>query len=286
MCRTISLINNKGGVGKTTSTGFIAQIMAYLGCRVLVVDLDQQSNLTMMLGRYMEDTQEILSGITAPEERNISDLFKYRFRDAEDMNTVIRQTDITNLDILPSSKRHKNTPMLVASNETGNNNIILKKALAPIKDNYDFILIDNAPANDVLTVNSLFASDMALVPVRLEGFSYKGLKETIDTIYYIKEEHDIENIQFAGTFITQAEPNTNIYKSIRENYQNELYQKFFNTCIRKDVKVCEVETNYCPVLDYCPNSNAVYDYCRLILELNILDSYATARLSRSIGLSA
>lgn len=283
MCKTISLINNKGGVGKTTSTGFISQIFAYLGKRVLVIDLDSQSNLTMMLGQYVEDTAAVIAGIDPPIQRNVSDLFKYRYRDAKNVSDLIYPTNIAGLDILPSSKRHKNTPTLLAANETGNNNIILKRAIASVKDLYDFILIDNAPANDILTVNSLFASDMVIIPVRLEGFSYKGLKETIDTIYYIKDEHDIDTIAFGGAFITQAEPNTVIYKSICENYQNELYERFYRTCIRKDIKVSEVETNYRPILEYCPNTNAVFDYCRLILEMKILDASAANLLSHCIA---
>lgn len=283
MCKTISIINNKGGVGKTTSTSIISELLAYLGKKVLVVDLDQQSNLSMMLGRYVEDSEEVLQGATAPDVLNISDLFKHRYRSREDVLAVISHTGIPNLEIIPSSKRHKNTGLNITANQTGNNNIILKKALAEIKEEYDFILIDNAPANDVLTVNSMFASDLILVPVRVEGFSYKGLRETIDTILYIKEEHFIETIEFAGAFITQAEPNTNIYKGIMENYREELGEKFLNTAIRKDIKVSEIETNFRPVLEYCPNTNVVFDYARLILELGLLDKETAEQLKQCIG---
>lgn len=283
MCKIISIINNKGGVGKTTSTSIISELLAYLGKRVLVVDLDQQSNLSMMLGQYVEDSEEVLNGVAAPDVLNISDLFKHRYRSREDVLNVISHTSIPNLEIIPSSKRHKNTGLNITANQTGNNNIILKKALAEIKEEYDFILIDNAPANDVLTVNSMFASDLVLVPVRVEGFSYKGLRETIDTILYIKEEHFIESIEFAGAFITQAEPNTNIYKGIMENYREELGEKFLNTAIRKDIKVSEIETNFRPVLEYCPNTNVVFDYAKLILELELLDQETEEQLKQCIG---
>lgn len=283
MCKTISIINNKGGVGKTTSTSIISELLAYLGKKVLVVDLDQQSNLSMMLGKYAEDSEEVLNGAAAPDVLNISDLFKHRYRSREDVLAVISRTGIPNLEIIPSSKRHKNTGLNITANQTGNNNIILKKALAEIKEEYDFILIDNAPANDVLTVNSMFASDLVLVPVRVEGFSYKGLLETLDTILYIKEEHFIESIEFAGVFITQAEPNTNIYKGIMENYREELGEKFLRTAIRKDIKVSEIETNFRPVLEYCPNTNVVFDYAKLILELGLLDKETEEQLKQCIG---
>lgn len=283
MCTVISIINNKGGVGKTTSTGILSELLSYLGKKVLAIDLDQQSNLSMMLGCYTEDSEEVISGIAPAPAQNISEIFKYRYKSKDAVLQTIYQTAIPNLNIIPSSKRHKNTQLNIEINKTGNNNIILKKALSSIKEDYDYIVIDNAPANDILTVNSMFASDVVYVPVRVEGFSYKGLKETIDTILYIKEEHDLESIQFGGTFITQAETNTNIYKDLKENYSTELGAKFFATPIRKDIKISEIETNFRPILEYCPDTNAVFDYAKLLLEFDILDAASASRLENSIG---
>lgn len=282
MCKIISIINNKGGVGKTTSTGIISELLSYLNQRVLMVDLDQQSNLSMLFETYSEDSADILNGLSPAPTPNITELFKYRYRDSEHVKSTIRHTAIPNLDIIPSSKRHKHTPNDIIK-DPGNNNIILKRALNTIRDYYDFILIDNAPANDILTVNSMFVSDMVIVPVRTEGFSYKGLKETIDTILYIKEEHDINTIEFAGAFITQAEINTNSYKGIRENYLKELGSKFLNTPIRKDIKISEIETNFNSILQYAPDTNVVFDYSHLILELGILNEHAANLLAKSIG---
>lgn len=283
MCMVISVINNKGGVGKTTSAGIIAQLLAYLRQKTLVIDLDQQSNLSMMLGCYVQDSNDVINGITQPSTNNIAELFKYRLKTPDEVRALIRHTGIENLDVLPSSKRHSNTQLNITSNQTGNNNIILRRAINCIREDYDFILIDNAPANDVLTVNSMFASDCVLVPVRVEGFSYKGLMETIDTIAYIKEEHAIDSLSLKGVFITQAETNTNIFKDLRENYCKELSDYFLNTVIRKDIKISEIETVFQPVLSYCPNTNAVFDYANLILELNILDDATAQLLREAIG---
>lgn len=283
MCTIISIVNNKGGVGKSTSTGFISQLLAFLGKRVLAVDLDQQSNLSMLLGHYILDSPAVIAGTESPAEPNIADLFKYRYRTKEDVINLIYPTTIPGLDILPASKRHKQTPIILFANSSGNNNIILKKALATVKDNYDFIIIDNAPANDLLTVNSMFASDLIYVPVRLEGFSYEGLRETIDTVCYIREEHDLTSVALGGVFITQVETNTNIFKDLKGNYEEELSDKFLLTPIRKDVKVSEIETEFKPILEYCPNTNAVFDYANLLLEMNILDDAAQHLLAQSIG---
>lgn len=280
---TISIINNKGGVGKTSSTAILAELMAFLGLRVLCIDLDEQSNLSMLFKCYEEDDQKVIEGIEIPVQQNISDLFKYRFRDKEQIEAIVQKTAIENLYVIPSSKRHKNTLTYIAANETGNNNTILRKALNTIKDEFDFILIDNAPASNVLTVNSIFASDYILTPVRAEGFSYKGLKETIETIAYIKEEHDIENANFLGTYITQVETNTKIFKELKESYSEELGVKFLGTPIRKDIKVAEMETIFQSLLSYAPNTNAIFDYALLLLELNILPQEKAQMLKAAIG---
>ena len=280
---TISIINNKGGVGKTSSTAILAELMAFLGLRVLCIDLDEQSNLSMLFKCYEEDNQKVIEGIEVPVQQNISDLFKYRFRDKEQIEAIVQKTAIENLYVIPSSKRHKNTLTYIAANETGNNNTILRKALNAIKDEFDFILIDNAPASNVLTVNSIFASDYILTPVRAEGFSYKGLKETIETIAYIKEEHDIENANFLGTYITQVETNTKIFKELKESYSEELGVKFLGTPIRKDIKVAEMETIFQSLLSYAPNTNAIFDYALLLLELNILPQEKAQMLKAAIG---
>ncbi len=280
---TISIINNKGGVGKTSSTAILAELMAFLGLRVLCIDLDEQSNLSMLFKCYEEDDQKVIEGIEIPVQQNISDLFKYRFRDKGQIEAIVQKTAIENLYVIPSSKRHKNTLTYIAANETGNNNTILRKALNTIKDEFDFILIDNAPASNVLTVNSIFASDYILTPVRAEGFSYKGLKETIETIAYIKEEHDIENANFLGTYITQVETNTKIFKELKESYSEELGVKFLGTPIRKDIKVAEMETIFQSLLSYAPNTNAIFDYALLLLELNILPQEKAQMLKAAIG---
>lgn len=279
----ISIINNKGGVGKTTSSSIISQILAILGKRVLLVDLDPQSNLSMMVNTFVIDSDDVINGIEPPAEPNIHELFKYRLRTKEDIIKLIKPTSIPNLFIIPSSKRHKNTPLAIKTNETGNNNILLKKALQTIQDDFDFIIIDNAPANDILTVNSIFASSRILIPVRLERFSYEGLRETLNTLLYIKEEHDIQSIDFCGAFVTQAEVNTNLYKDLNDNYISELGEKFLQTPIRKDIHVGELETNFIPIFEYSPNTNAIYDYSKLIIASGILDKEYEKKLSAAIG---
>jgi len=283
MTKVISVVNNKGGVGKTASTAIMSELLAHTGKKVLCIDLDHQSNLSMLLNAKIEDSMEVINGIENPKEENVAELFKFRYREKENIKKLIKTTHTKNLYIIPSSERHKQTQLNISKNETGNNSIILKKALETIKDEFDYIFIDNAPASDILTVNSMFASDYILVPVRAEALSAKGLKETMATIQHIKAEHDLDKIEFLGTFLTQIEVNTNVYKDIRENYENDLGKKFFKTPIRKDIKVAEIQTVFRSVMDYCPDANVVYDYIKLLLELDILENDENQSLKNAIG---
>lgn len=278
----ISVINNKGGVGKTTTTGILAELLAYCRKNVLCVDLDESANLSLLFDCFKNDSPEVIAEIEQPEELNIAELFRLRLREKDKVQSLIRHTSIQGVDIIPSSKRHKNSPTHILSN-TGNNNIILKKALETIRSDYDYILIDNAPGSDILTVNSMFACDYVLVPVRTEKFSEKGLKETLESILYIKDEHDLDNANFLGTFITQAEPGTKAYRDSYEEYKESLGDKFLTTPIRKDIKISEMERKCKPILSLNASTNVVFDYATLLLELNILDEEAANMLRLSIS---
>lgn len=283
MAKVISITNHKGGVGKTTTTAILGELLAYLGKRVLLIDNDPQGNLSSMLGQRPEDSQEVVEGMETSDFITIHELYRFKFRDKDKVQSAIHHTYIENIDIIPSTKRHKNTITYLLTNTAGNVNNILKKALETVKDDYDFILIDNAPATDLLTVNSYFVTDEIITPVRCESFSYEGMLEILQRISYIKEEHDIETVNFKGVFITQVEPNTNVYKDIREQYMEQLQGKFLDTPIRKSVAIPEVETSFKPILIHKPNSSAVFDYAELLLEIQILNDEDTAKLKAAIG---
>lgn len=277
--KIISLINNKGGVSKTTSTVVFAELLAAIGCKVLVIDLDEQSNLSMTFHECDGDSEDVITGQRSPEKENICELFKYRYRDCAKIRSLIRPTYIPQIDIIPSSKRHNRTVLELTLN-TGNNNIVLKRALKSVREDYDYILIDNAPASNILTVNSIFASDYIITPVRVEKFSLKGLKETLTSIVYIKEEHDIDNIKFLGSFLTQVDTGTNALDSGREMFNASLGDKIFKTSIRRDTKVNEANQDLSSLLN--KQSNALLDYAHLLLEMHILSEAQTNLLQSCI----
>lgn len=282
MGKIISIINNKGGVGKTSSAIFISELLAWLGAKTLDVDLDEQSNLSMILHSYVDDPDNVISGAMEPQTPpNIAELFKYQYCEKEKVERVIVKTNIANLDIIPCSKRHKNTQAVIQES-SGNKNTILRNALAKIKDDYDFIIIDNAPASDILTINSIVASDYVITPVNTDGFGYVGMVDTLKSIQKIKEQYNLD-VQFLGAFFTRAESNTNLYKDLSDAYKQELEDKYFQSSIRKDIRVSEIETRFVPILEYAPNTNAVFDYAKLILEMGILDARQEKMLKEAIG---
>lgn len=279
MALTISIVNNKGGVGKTTSTACLGELLAYLGKRTLLIDMDPQGNLSMIYGGYYDDSQDIYS---EPTHKNIADLFRERYQSAEQMEQIIYPTSIDNLYLLPATHRHIHSPEILARKTTGNNFVVLKRALDKIKEQYDYILIDNAPANNIMTVNSLMASELVISPVRTEGFSYEGLANTIQTILEIKEEHCIDNLELRGVFFTQVNPRTSVFKSLKESYGSELQEKLL-TAIRSDIKIPECETNMTSFLECASTSNAILDYCHLLLDLQILDKATEAALRQGLN---
>lgn len=281
--KVISNISHKGGVGKTTTSTTITEILALLGKRILCVDLDPSSNCSKFFHAYKEDSVEVEKKRIPPEicDYNIAELFKFRYRNKTDVQKVIKKTNIKGVDIIPSSARHSNTARDVVL-DTGNNNVILRRALNTIKDDYDYIVIDNAPAKDILTVNCLFASDDILVPVRLDRYSIDGLSEVLKDLFYIKEEHELDYLNFTGTFLTQVNTVTNIYKEVQKQMQTELRDKFFTTAIRSDSKVNVSGSKLIPLTSF-PESIALMDYCRLLLETSILDQETSKLLLEIIS---
>lgn len=147
-------------------------------------------------------------------------------------------------------------------------------------------MIDNAPALDFFTTNSIAASDYIITPVREDGFSKKGLKEILDVINDIKEEHDLTHVKFLGTFLTQVDPRTNAVKERIREYQNIIPDLLFKTYIRRDTKVAQMESKFIPMLEHSLDSNALIDYCHLLLEMDILQVPQREKLLRSIGEAA
>ena len=278
---TISAINNKGGVAKTTSILLLAELLAYLGEKVLVVDLDGQSNVSVALHAYVEESESSIMGRTPAKQENIFEVFVDRLKVKEEVMKVVYPTNIPGISIIPSSKRFSQIERSLM--DCYKSPFVLAKALRCIKDEFDFILIDNAPALDFFTTNSIAASDYIITPVREDGFSKKGLREILDAVNTIKDEHDLYHVKFLGTFLTQVDPRTNIVKERIADYQATIPELLFKTYIRRDTKIAQIESKFVPMLHHSLDSNALIDYCHLLLEMNILAPEKRRLLLKSIG---
>jgi chromosome partitioning protein len=252
MTRIISLINNKGGVGKTTSTLNIGKAISLKGKKVLLVDIDPQGNLTDAF-------------------INI-DTLKYTIKDllegsVSDINEVLLKNVADNIDLIPSNNLLNGTEESILNKVA--RETILKRILEPIKNNYDYILIDCPPSLNLLVLNSLTASTEAIIPIATEYHALTGTNTIINTIGTIKEFKKMlgENIVLSGVFITKYDERTNNDREIKEAIQENFKNLCYKTIIRTNVKIKDATNNHKSVIDLDPTSNGALDYMQLADEI-------------------
>ena len=171
--KKLSILNIKGGVGKTTSTINLASTLAEEGKKVLIVDIDAQSNSTMLFKAYDIDALSV-SDILLDKNINVED--------------VIKGTDFDNIDVLPSNISLAFTEKKILLDVTRNQQNRLKKALEQVEDKYDYCLIDCPPSLNMITINALVASDEVIVPIKIDKFALDGLGYLLESINEIKDE--------------------------------------------------------------------------------------------------
>ncbi len=242
--KTISIMNHKGGTGKTTSSINIGAGLAKKGLKVLLLDIDSQANLTEGLG--VGDPEESVYDSIRENKKlpilNISD----------------------NLDLVPSSIDLLGAEMEIVS-KIGREQI-LHKLLKPIRSEYDYIIIDCPPSVGLLTVNAMVASDTILLPLQGEYFAYKGVDRLLGIVKEVRENLN-DNLEIGGVFITQINPNRILTKTIVEKLTEDLQDKVFDTKIRINVALAEAQLQGQTIFDYAPESNGAKDYEMLVDEI-------------------
>lgn len=248
MAKTIVVSNQKGGVGKTTTTNALATGLKSRGFKVLAVDLDPQGNLSFSIGADAESSATIY------------DVLKGELK----TQYAIQRTTI--VDIIPAN-------ILLSSVElefTGSQReFLLSSALAPVQDQYDYILIDSPPALSVLTVNAFAASDYVIVPMLSDIFSLQGIAQLFETINQVRKLCN-PGINVLGIVLTRHNPRTRFSKEVHgtvDMIAKDLDVSVFNTFIRESVALREAQSLQQSVIDYAPKCNAVIDYQNLISEL-------------------
>ncbi|MEL7649214.1 MAG: AAA family ATPase [Sedimentibacter sp.] len=248
MAKVISISNQKGGVGKTTTTGAIAAGFRQKGYKVLCVDLDPQSNLSFSSGAETEDCPtiyEILKG----EAKITFSIQK------------VPSFDIISSNILLSGIELEFT-------QTGRE-FLLKEALVLVKDKYDYIFIDTPPALSILTVNAFTASDYIVIPMLADIFSLQGIAQLSETIERVKKYCN-PNLKVEGIVLTKFNQRTILSREIKgtaELIAEQLNTSIFKSTIRSSVTIMEAQTNQQDIFRYSPKNAATLDYMDLVNEL-------------------
>lgn len=248
MSKVISVSNQKGGVGKTTTTCNVAAGLKKKGFRVLMIDLDPQGNLGFSVGADTDTSAsiyDVLKGDT-----------KIQF--------AIQKTDTA--DIIISSILLSGIELEFTN--TGRE-FLLKEAIKPIMDNYDYILLDTPPALGILTINAFTASNSIIVPMLSDIFSLQGIAQLYETVERVKKYCN-PSLKIAGILLTRYDPRTLLSREIRgtaELIAQDLNIRLFDSYIRSSVTVSEAQSLQKSVLYYAPRNNSSKDYVKFINEL-------------------
>ena len=255
MGKVISLVNQKGGVGKTTTSINLSSALGHLGKKVLLIDLDPQSNSTTGLGINKAEIS-----------KSIYDVIIHSC----DIKDTIVKTKFKNLSVIPSMiylSGEELEMIQIASQEK--DYVIgdqLKLQIDTIKDRYDYILIDCPPSLGILTTNALAASDSVLIPVQCEYYSLEGVTQLLDTI--IRTQRNINpRLDIEGVLLTMLDGRTLVGLEVVEDVRKFFKEKVFNTIIPRLVRLVEAPSHGKPILEYDPKCRGALAYINLAKEV-------------------
>ncbi len=249
MPRIISIVNQKGGVGKTTTSINVGAFLAHMGKTVLLVDLDPQANATSGLG---VDYRAVQSGV-----------YHCLMKEAH-MRDIVKNTGIKGYRVAPS------TPDLAGANvelvTAERREYRLADALQEVRNGYDYILIDCPPSLGILTINGLIASDEVLIPVQAEYYALEGLGQLVNTINLIKE-HIKPELKVLGTALTMFDNRNRLSTEVMHELYKFFPDKIFRSVIPRTVRLAEAPSFGKTILEYDPGSKASTAYHRLAKEI-------------------
>lgn len=260
MTNVFAIVNQKGGVGKTTTTVNLGTALAAVGKKTLIVDLDPQGNATTGLGfTSKEDMKSSYDLLVSPKS----------------FNDILKQTSIPLLDIIPSNQNLSGAEIELAKFRKGSRELLLKQNLTPYVRDYDFVLIDCPPSLGLLTVNALAAVSKVLVPLQCEFYALEGLSQLIKTIRIVQSKINPE-LSLEGIVLTMFDTRSSLSTQVANDVRTHLGSKVYNTLIPRNIRMAEAPSFGKPAIVYDTKCLGSQAYMELAKELLIREGEQAA----------
>jgi chromosome partitioning protein len=256
LSKIIAIANQKGGVGKTTTSVNLAACLASLGKKVLLVDIDPQGNTTSGLGINKGDVTNCIYDVLINEVHP---------KDA------MCETSVPGLKIIPATIQLAGAEIELVP--TISRELRLKKSLHMVKDDFDYVLIDCPPSLGILTINSLTAADSVLIPIQCEYYALEGLSQLLNTVRLV-QKHLNTSLQIEGVLLTMLDARTNLGIQVIEEVKKYFQQKVYQTIIPRNVRLSEAPSHGQAIITYDPRSKGAEVYLELAKEVIMYEQAA------------
>ena len=255
MGKIIALVNQKGGVGKTTSSVNLAACLGYLGKKALLIDLDPQGNSTTGLGIDKGDIKKSIYDLLVNEAN---------------LKEVIKKTKFRNLYIIPATISLAGADLELAEKSRldpeFSKNKQLKKGLEEVKDIFDYIIIDCPPSLGLLTTNALTAADSVIIPVQCEFFALEGIMQLLNSIMLAQKTLN-PTLDIEGVLLTMLDNRTNLGLEVVQDIKSYFKERVYDTIIPRLVRLSEAPSHGKPIINYDPKSRGAEAYINLAKEV-------------------
>ncbi|WP_270167020.1 ParA family protein [Paenibacillus sp. SYP-B4298] len=249
MSKIIAITNQKGGVGKTTTSVNLGASLASLGRKVLLIDIDPQGNTTSGIGINKADVEnciyDVLINEIHPQEAMV-------------------ETKIPGLTVIPATIQLAGAEIELVP--TISREVRLKKAIHQVKDKFDYVLIDCPPSLGILTINSLTAADSVIIPIQCEYYALEGLSQLLNTVRLV-QKHLNTTLQIEGVLLTMFDARTNLGIQVIEEVKKYFQQKVYQTIIPRNVRLSEAPSHGQSIITYDPRSKGAEVYLELAKEV-------------------